>query len=70
MTKVHVSLLGFIFLVAVLYQPNWIYENFWSRADFYDSLPFELPYLVFLLVYAGISTALAELGIRFIKKYV
>ena len=70
MTKVHISLLGFVFLSAFFYQPNWVYENFWSKADFYDSLPFELPYLVFLLVYAGISTALAELGIRFIKKYV
>jgi hypothetical protein len=53
----------------MLYQPNWVYENFWSRADFYDSIPFTVPYLVFLLIYSAITTGLAELGIRFIKKY-
>ena len=70
MTKVHVSLLALIFLCAFFYQPNWVYENFWSKADFYDSIPFTVPYLVFLIVYAAISTAAAELGIRFVKKYV
>lgn len=70
MTKVHTSLLGFIFLVAFFYQPNWIYENFWSKADFYDSLPFTVPYLIFLTIYALITTAYAELGIKFVKKYV
>jgi hypothetical protein len=69
-TKVHISLLGFVFLSAFFYQPNWVYENFWSKADFYDSLLFTVPYLVFLFIYAAITTALAELGIRFIKKYV
>ena len=69
MTKVHISLLGFIFLGAFFYQPNWVYENFWSKADFYDSIPFTLPYLAFLLIYSAITTGLAELGIRFIKKY-
>jgi hypothetical protein len=69
MTKVHISLLGFIFLIAFFYQPNWVYENFWSKADFYDSLPISVPYLAFLLVYAAIATGIAELGIRFIKKY-
>ena len=70
MTKVHISLLGFIFLSAFFYQSNWAYENFWSKADFYDFLPFTVPYLVFLFIYASITTALAELGIRFVKKYV
>jgi hypothetical protein len=70
MTKVHISLLGFIFLIAFFYQPNWVYENFWSKADFYDSLPFTVPYLAFLLVFASITTGIAELGIRFVKKYV
>jgi hypothetical protein len=53
----------------MLYQPNWVYENFWSKADFYDSIPFTVPYLAFLLIYSAITTGLAELGIRFIKKY-
>ena len=69
MTKVHISLLGFIFLGAYFYQPNWFYENFWSKADFYDSIPFTVPYLAFLFIYSAITTVLAELGIRFIKKY-
>jgi hypothetical protein len=70
MTKVRISLLGLVFLGAFFYQPNWVYENFWSNADFYDSKPFTLPYLVFLFIYAVITTAIAELGIRFIKEYV
>ena len=69
MTKVRISLLGFIFLSAFVYQPSWVYENFWSKADFYDSIPFTVPYLAFLLIYSAITTGLAELGIRFIKKY-
>jgi hypothetical protein len=69
MTKVHISLLGLIFLGTFFFQPNWVNENFWSKADFYDSIPFTVPFLVFLFVYASISTALAELGIRFVKRY-
>ena len=69
MNKVRISLLSFTFLLGMLFQPNWVYENFWSKADFYDSIPFTVPYLVFLLIYSVITTGLAELGIRFIKKY-
>jgi len=69
MTKAHISLLGFIFLCALMYQPSWAYENFWSKADFYDSIPFTVPYLAFLILYSAITTGLAELGIRFVKKY-
>jgi hypothetical protein len=53
----------------MLYQPNWIYENFWSKADFYSSIPFMVPFLAFLIIYAAIATGLVELGIRFVKKY-
>ena len=69
MNKIRISLLSFTFLFCMLFQPNWVYENFWSKADFYDSIPFSVPYLVFLLFYSVITTGLAELGIRFIKKY-
>ena len=69
MNKTRIALLVTTFLVAMLYQPNWVYENFWSKADFYDSIPFSVPYLVFLLIYSVMTTGLAELGIRFIKKY-
>ena len=63
------ALLFTTFLIAMAYQPNWVYENFWRKADFYDSIPFTVPYLAFLLIYSAITTGLAELGIRFIKKY-
>jgi len=69
MNKTRITLLAFTFLIAMLYQPNWVYENFWSKAAFYDSIPFTVPYLAFLLIYSVITTGLAELGIRFIKKY-
>lgn len=70
MTKVRISFLGFIFLITFFYQPTWVYENFWSKADFFDFVPFTVPFLVYQIIYAAITTALAELGIRFIKKYV
>ena len=69
MNKTRISLLVLTFLVAMAYQPNWVYENFWSKADFYDSIPFTVPYLVFLVAYSSITTGLAELYIRFVKKY-
>ena len=69
MNKTRITLLALTFLIAMLYQPNWVYENFWSKAAFYDSIPFTVPYLAFLLIYSVITTGLAELGIRFIKKY-
>ena len=69
MNKTRISLLVLTFLIAMVYQPNWVYENFWSKANFYDSIPFAVPYLAFLFIYSAITTGLAELGIRFIKKY-
>ena len=69
MNKTRIALLAVTYLVAMLYQPNWAYENFWSKADVYDSIPFTVPYLAFLIIYSSITTVLAELGIRFIKKY-
>lgn len=69
MNKTRISLLVLTFLVAMAYQPNWVYQNFWSKADFYDSIPFTVPYLVFLVVYSSITTGIAELAVRFIKKY-
>ena len=69
MNKTRIALLATTFLVAMLHQPNWVYENFWSKADFYGAIPFAVPFLAFLVIYSIITTALAELGIRFIKKF-
>ena len=67
--RIRISLLILTFISAMLFQPNWIYENFWSKADFYGAIPFAVPFLAFLVIYSIITTALAELGIRFIKKF-
>ena len=69
MKKTRVSILVVTFLFGLIYQPVWVYNNFWFRADFYDSIPFTFPYWVFLLIYAIISTTFVELVIRFVKKY-
>ena len=69
MKKTRISILVVTFLFGLIHQPVWVYNNFWYRADFYDSIPFTVPYWVFLLIYAIISTAFVELVIRLIKKY-
>ena len=69
MKKTRISILVVTFLFGLIYQPVWVYNNFWFRADFYDSIPFTVPYWVFLLIYAIISTTFVELVIRLIKKY-
>lgn len=69
MNKIRISLLVATFFSAIFYQPNWVYENFWSKAEFYNSIPFKVPYLVFLVIYALVTAGLTELGIRFLKKY-
>ena len=69
MNKTRIALLFLTFLMAMAYQPTWVYQNFWTKADFYDVIPFTLPYLVFLVIYSSITTGLVELGIRFIEKY-
>jgi hypothetical protein len=69
MSITRILLLVLTFLVGMIYQPNWVYQNFWSRADFYDSIPFTVPFLAFALIYSTVATGCTELGIRFIKKY-
>ena len=70
MNKIRISLLSSVFLVAFfLPEPNFIYENFWSKADFWDVLPFTPSYYLFRFSYAAILTGIVELMIRSIKKY-
>ena len=68
MNKTRVTVLVLTFILAMVYQPKWVYENFWSKADFYDSIPFTVPYFIFLLIYAETTTGCAELGFSFFKK--
>ena len=69
MRKGHIATLGASFLIGFFYQPSWVYDNFWFKADFYDSIPFKVPYIVFQLVCAIVWTGVVELFIRFVKKY-
>jgi quinol-cytochrome oxidoreductase complex cytochrome b subunit len=66
MNKVRISILLFTFLLGFIYQPNWVYNNFWFKADFYDSIPFTVPYWSFLLIYSILSTVLVEVLIRLV----
>jgi hypothetical protein len=50
-------------------MPSWIYDNFWRKAEFWDSWGFRIPYLLFIALYALLMTALVEATIRFIKKF-
>jgi hypothetical protein len=58
-----------IFLFGLVYQPNWVVNNFWLKADFYDDIPFQVPYLVFLIIYSFINTIFVWYLVKFIKKF-
>jgi hypothetical protein len=69
LTKTRIALLSLSFLIFLFVQPNWVTDNFWYKADFWDALPFNFPYMGFILTYAFISTLLFDQFIRFVKKY-
>jgi hypothetical protein len=60
---------AFIFLFGFIYQPNWVYENFWSKAEFYQSLPFQFPYFGYILIYSFLSTGLVFYLVKFVKRH-
>lgn len=57
-----------VFLGGMVYQPNWVYENFWAKADFYSSLPFTFPFFLYLLIASSLQTAFIYFAIRLIKR--
>ena len=70
MNKVRISMLVVFFLIGFfLPEPNFIYENFWSKAEFWSVLPFTPSYYLYRFLYASVLTGLIELLIRFVKKY-
>jgi hypothetical protein len=69
MKKSHIAILVFTFLLGLVYQPSWIYQNFYSNPRWVDDAWWSLPYPAFLIVYAVVSTVFVELVIRFVKKY-
>ena len=58
-----------VFLFGLVYQPNWVLDNFWLKADFYEDIPFRVPYLVFLIIYSYLNLIFVWYLIKFIKKY-
>ena len=69
MTMQHLALLALCFLISVFVQPNWVTDNFWFKAEFWNALPINSPYMGFILIYAAIATALFDQFIRLVKKY-
>ena len=69
MTRPRILILAMSFLLSVIFQPHWVTDNFWNRADFWKFLPFNFPYMGFILMYAGITTLIFDQFIRFAKKY-
>ena len=59
---------GFMFLIGYVRQPNFVYENFWSRADFYESLPVAVPYWFDSIVCGAVFAIIVWAFIRFAKK--
>jgi hypothetical protein len=58
---------SFVFLSGFQYQPNWVHENFWANADFYDSIPFDVSYFVFLFIYSSLLTYIVWASVKFAK---
>ena len=68
-TKKQMAFYVFVFLFGLVYQPNWVLDNFWLKADFYEDIPFQVPYLVFLIIYSYLNTIFVWYLVKFIKKY-
>ena len=69
MSKTRIAILALTFFIAMIFQPMWVTENFWTKASFWEAVPIDVPYFAFLSVYAAITTLTMELSIRFVKKY-
>ena len=70
MKKTRIAILVFTFLLGLVYQPNWVYQNFYSNPRWVDGAWWSLSFPAYLIVYAVLSTVFVELVIRFVKKYV
>ena len=68
-TKREIVFYSLVFLSGLIYQPQWVYNNFWFKADFYDSTPFTIYYWQFLLVYSILIVPVVWYVVRLIKRY-
>jgi hypothetical protein len=68
-TKKQMLFYVLVFLAGLVYQPNWLLDNFWLKADFYDDIPFRVPYLVFLIIYSYLNLIFVWYVVKLVKKY-
>ncbi len=68
-TKKQMMFYVLVFLFGLVYQPNWVLDNFWLKADFYDDIPFQVPHLVFLIIYSYLNLIFVWYVVKFIKKF-
>jgi hypothetical protein len=69
LTKKQMVFYALVFLFGLVYQPNWVVNNFWLKADFYDDIPFQVPYLVFLIIYSYLNLIFVWYVVKLVKKY-
>jgi len=67
--KSRISILIATFAIGFLYQPNWIYQNFYYNPRWVDDASWAPNFVFYLFVYASLSTVCVELLIRLSKKY-
>lgn len=68
-TKKQMVFYVLVFLFGLVYQPNWVLDNFWLKADFYEDIPFQVPYLVFLTIYSYLNLIFVWYLVKFIKRH-
>ena len=68
-TKKQMVFYVLVFLFGLVYQPNWVLDNFWLKADFYDDIPFRVPFLVFLIIYSYLNLIFVWYAVKLIKKH-
>jgi hypothetical protein len=68
-TKKEVAFYSLVFLSGQVYQPNWVYDNFWGKANFYESIAFTVYYWQFALVYSIILVPVVWYVVRLVKRY-
>ena len=68
-TKKEIAFYSLVFLSGQVYQPGWVYDNFWGKANFYESIAFTVYYWQFALVYSIILVPVVWYAVRLIKRY-
>jgi len=68
-TKKQIVFFALVFIFGFFFQPSWVVDNFWLKADFYNDIPFRVPYLGFLTLFAFLHTIFVWYVVKLIKKY-